>query len=212
MRAILYTRVSTEEQAKEGHGLAAQLRAITLYCEAMSYEFVCHLSDEGVSTRHKLENRPKLWEALQRVQAQEADIIVAQAVDRFSRNTVEYLGLIEVGAPLLAMDLGLNPKTAMGRFVATLLVARGQLERDLTGERTTAALAVLRDRGVPLGSRSHRNPVVVPDQVRERIQGLRDTRMSLRKIAATLTAEEIKTPRGEHSWSHSTVQGVLASM
>jgi site-specific DNA recombinase len=37
-RAILYTRVSTDEQARSGYSLAQQLEALRAYCEREGYE------------------------------------------------------------------------------------------------------------------------------------------------------------------------------
>lgn len=183
-----------------------------MYCQALGYEVVEVLS-ENVSTRKPMHKRKALSDALKRTRAGEADVIIAQFVDRLSRNTVEFLSeFVYGGAPVVAMDLGLNPTTAIGRFVATIMAAKAQLERDQTSERTSAALAELSARGVPLGANSHANPVLVDRAVVDRMRALRAEGLSTRNIARSLTEAGLLTPRGGRQWSHSTVATVLRRM
>ena len=49
MKAAGYIRVSTEEQVREGYGLAAQKQAIEAYCTAHSWELVEIYADAGRS-------------------------------------------------------------------------------------------------------------------------------------------------------------------
>ena len=44
-RAILYARVSTDEQARTGYSLAQQLEALRGYCEREGYEILEQISD-----------------------------------------------------------------------------------------------------------------------------------------------------------------------
>jgi DNA invertase Pin-like site-specific DNA recombinase len=55
------------------------------------------------------------------------------------------------GADLVSLTESIDTTTATGRLVFTLLSALSQFERDLTSERTKAALAALKARGVKLG-------------------------------------------------------------
>jgi predicted site-specific integrase-resolvase len=48
-RAILYTRVSTEEQARSGYSLAQQLEALREYAAREGYEVLEEISDPGQS-------------------------------------------------------------------------------------------------------------------------------------------------------------------
>jgi len=57
------------------------------------------------------------------------------------------------GADLVSLTESIDTTTATGRLVFTLLSALSQFERDLTSERTKAALAALKARGVKLGPR-----------------------------------------------------------
>ncbi|MGH3145314.1 MAG: recombinase family protein, partial [Rubrobacter sp.] len=48
-RAILYARVSTEEQAKKGYSLAQQLEALREHASRECYEVLAEVCDEGWS-------------------------------------------------------------------------------------------------------------------------------------------------------------------
>jgi predicted site-specific integrase-resolvase len=48
-KAILYARVSTDEQARSGYSLAQQLEALRVYCEREGYEVLEEVSDPGQS-------------------------------------------------------------------------------------------------------------------------------------------------------------------
>lgn len=58
MKAIGYTRVSTEEQAAEGLSIDAQAERIRAYCKASDLKLVELLSDEGISAAKPLASRP----------------------------------------------------------------------------------------------------------------------------------------------------------
>ena len=46
-RAILYARVSSEEQAKKGYSLSGQLRDLRKHAEEMAYEVLMEAVDDG---------------------------------------------------------------------------------------------------------------------------------------------------------------------
>src|SRR3712207_6375036 len=48
-RAVLYARVSTEEQVRSGYSLAQQLEALRAHCEREGYEVLEEVSDPGQS-------------------------------------------------------------------------------------------------------------------------------------------------------------------
>lgn len=63
MKVWGYVRVSTEEQAVAGNGLAAQEETIQKICETKGWELVGIARDEGISGSHVL-NRPAMLDAL----------------------------------------------------------------------------------------------------------------------------------------------------
>jgi site-specific DNA recombinase len=82
-RAILYARVSTDEQARSGYSLAQQLEALRQYAEQEGYEVLEEVSDPGQSGA-SLE-RPGMDRVRDLVAAGGVSVVLAQDRDRFAR-------------------------------------------------------------------------------------------------------------------------------
>lgn len=83
-RAIGYIRVSTDEQAEEGHSLDAQRTAITQFCEARDWQLVALKVDAGISGTK--DDRPALQQVLAAAEEGRCDVVVVHAIDRFYRD------------------------------------------------------------------------------------------------------------------------------
>ena len=83
MRAAGYIRVSTTEQAEEGHSLDAQRRAILDYCQddRRGWPVVIY-EDAGYSGTS--EDRPEFQRLLADAEARRFDVVVVWKLDRFS--------------------------------------------------------------------------------------------------------------------------------
>src|SRR5215211_2614526 len=82
-RAILYARVSTDEQARSGYSLAQQLEALREYAAREGYEVLEEVVDPGQSGA-SLE-RPGMVRARDLIAAGGVSVMLAQDRDRFSR-------------------------------------------------------------------------------------------------------------------------------
>ena len=82
-RAILYARVSTDEQAKSGYSLAQQLEALRGYAASEGYEVLEEVQDPGQSGA-SLE-RPGMDHVRDLVAAGGVSVVLAQDRDHFSR-------------------------------------------------------------------------------------------------------------------------------
>src|ERR671910_936580 len=83
MRAVLYARVSTDEQARRGYSLAQQLETLKDYAAREGYEVLEEVSDPGQSGA-SLE-RPGMDRVRDLVSAGGVSVVLAQDRDRFSR-------------------------------------------------------------------------------------------------------------------------------
>ena len=79
-QAILYVRVSTDEQARSGYSLAQQLEALRAYCEREGYGVLEEVQDPGQSGA-SLE-RPGMDRVRDLVAAGGVSVVVAQDRDR----------------------------------------------------------------------------------------------------------------------------------
>src|SRR5215217_5442441 len=82
-RAILYARVSTEEQARSGYSLAQQLEALRSYAAREGYEVLEEVMDRGQSGA-SLE-RPGMDRVRDLVVTGGVSVVLAQDRDRFAR-------------------------------------------------------------------------------------------------------------------------------
>ena len=82
-RAILYARVSTEEQARSGYSLAQQIEALREYAAREGYEVLEEVTDPGQSGA-SLE-RPGMDCVRDLVAAGGVTVVLAQDRDRFAR-------------------------------------------------------------------------------------------------------------------------------
>ena len=104
-------------------------------------------------------------------------------------------------------------------MVFTMLAAFAQFERDLTAERTSAALQHKKSLGqrvgtVPFGYRLADDGITllaIPEQQRalEIIRQLRESGCTLQQIADRLEAAGILTAKGKTSWSPKVVRGLV---
>src|SRR5918993_2145797 len=82
-RAILYARVSTDEQARSGYSLAQQLEALREYASRKGYEVLEEIVDPGQSGASLA--RPGMDRVRDLVFAGGISVVLAQDRDRFAR-------------------------------------------------------------------------------------------------------------------------------
>jgi len=140
---IAYYRVSTRRQARSGLGLEAQQAAV-LDFQASSGMKV--LSDYTEVETGKRSDRTELAKAIAHAKRAGATLVVAK-LDRLARNVAFTSALMESGVDFLACD---NPHA--NRLTIHILAAVAEDEARRIGERTKAALAAAKRRGVKLGA------------------------------------------------------------
>ena len=204
-RAVAYLRVSTAEQALSGLGLDAQRSAIEAECARQGWDLVATIADEGVSGSKAPSKRAGLSAALASIASGEAEILVALRLDRLGRDAVDVLNLTKTTEVAL-VDFPADLTTPAGRMVLTVLAGAAELERGLISERTRAAMAEAKRRGVHCG-----RPRVMPDEIRARILEAHAAGWSLNAIARDLNADEIPTAGGGARWYASTVRSVVVA-
>jgi len=222
-KAVGYVRVSTQEQATEGVSLDAQEQRIRAYCQLAGLELVGMIREEGVSGSVPLARRPAGVELARLVARREAAHVVAVKLDRLFRDAVDAMeqsrAWDRAGVALHLIDCGgqaIDTRSAVGRMFLTMLAACAELERNLTAERTAAALAHKKAKREAysrtpygfdrLGSLLVENPA--EQAVVERIRELHAGGESLRGIARTLDAGGVSTKRGGR-WHPQTVAEIL---
>jgi DNA invertase Pin-like site-specific DNA recombinase len=201
--AVGYLRVSTREQAESGLGLDAQRAAVEAACAAKGWTVAEWCVDEGVSGSVAPGDRPAMATALRLLDSREAGALVAAKVDRIARDLHDLTGLLRRadgdGWAVVALDLGVDTTTPVGRMLVGILGSVAEWERCRISERTREALAAKKAAGARLG-----RPVSAQAQpARARLRELLHDRLPLVDIAATLNDEGFTTPTGlQWTWRH----------
>lgn len=213
--AAVYTRVSTDEQAREGYSLDAQLKAIKKYAQnndiLIDSKYI--FSDEGISGR-KAEKRPAFMEMIKQAKSRprKFDVILVHKFDRFSRNredSVVYKSLLkkEYGIPVISISEPLDPDDKMSVIMEAFLeamaeyyslnlsgeVRKGQLEKHSKGELQT---------NPSFGYNVSDNKLIVNENEANVVKMIFEQyaidNLPMMQIARNVNALNVKTKRGRH--------------
>jgi len=208
-RVIGYVRVSTDEQAGSGLGLAAQRTAIEAEVARRGWELVEIVGEDAGASSATLE-RKGLQDAMTRLERREADVLVVAKLDRLSRSVAQGGAVLERATArrwsVVALDFGLDTTTPAGEMVANVMLSMARYERRLIGARTSAALQAKKAAGHRLG-----RPRQLPADVVARIVAARAAGASFAKIAQALNEDDVPTAQGGARWYPSTVSKVIQS-
>ncbi|MCH7685426.1 MAG: recombinase family protein [Planctomycetes bacterium] len=228
MRAIGYSRCSTNEQADSGLGLEVQRERIQAYCTLKGLVLDDVIVDAGVSGGKPLASRDGGRRLLEAIKGRRAGAVIMLKLDRMFRNAGDCLSTVEQwerqGVALHIIDLGgnaIDTTSAAGRFMLVVLAGAAEMERNLTRERTRSAMAVRRSNGHRIGSipfgfdLADDGTTLIPNKaeqsVIEDIRLMRSRGRKLQQIADALTERRIPTKTGRSNrWSHQAVARILA--
>lgn len=224
-RLVAYYRVSTARQGESGLGIDAQRETVRRFAQATAAEVIAEHVEVETGKRDDLTNRPELRLAIARVQRARAQLIIAK-LDRLARS-VHVVSLLHTsGIDFVCCD---NPSA--NRLTIQILAAVAEAEARAISERTKAALAAAKRRGVLLGaarpssrnltaqSRSHgcaKAALVNAERAREayrylvpELREMRASGLSLRQIARELNGRGERTRRNA-TWNAAQVSRAMA--
>lgn len=211
---VAYYRVSTDKQGRSGLGLEAQQKTVQDYAAIYGRNIVATFTEieSGANA-----DREQLARALDEAKRIKGTLVIAK-LDRLARDVHFVSGLMKSGVDFVAADMPSADKTMIQIFAVM-----GEWERDRISERTRAALAAAKARGVKLGNPAWAETIdkartVKHDRARAWAENILPTirsiqvqgqpRPSLREIAAELNRRGIRTARGG-KWYAATVQRVI---
>lgn len=230
MKAVIYLRVSTDEQAASGLGMAAQLAACEARAKSLGADAVSVFADEGVSGSTPVAERPGLVAALEALR--KGDCMIVAKRDRIARDYM-VAGWVDLevsrhGARLVsAAGEGTDSDEPMARVMRGIVDLFAQYERDMIRARTKAALAAKRARAektggaVPYGFRvacvtvtdGVERKKLVPDageqEAIRRARQMHAEGLGLRRIAESLSREGFRG-RGASRLSPMTVRRIIS--
>ena len=228
VRAALYARVSSEQQAAAGT-IQSQIDALLARAAAdqLTIDPELRFIDDGVSGATLI--RPALEKLRDTAAAGAIDRLYVLCPDRLSRTYAHQMVLIDelmrCGVELVFVNHQLD-KTPEGHLLlqvqgmiaeyerAKILerVRRGKLHRARAGEQSVMGRAPYGYRylyGADLGAAHYNVHLPEASIVKQIFHRVGVERMSLRQVAKTLEKEGILSPMGKRRWSASTIEGML---
>lgn len=199
MRAAIYCRVSSNQQAKEGDSISAQLDALRKYIRKYSYECVGEFVDDGISGT-KYSERDELQRLMELVESDAVDIILFTKLDRWFRSIKHYINiqsrLDEHNVAWLAIwEPIYDTTTPQGRLIVNQMMSIAQFEAENTSTRIKQVFAYKAQNrevlsgNVPPGYIIH-NKHLVPSEQADDIRRAFDVYDRTNSIADTVRAME----------------------
>lgn len=218
IRAAIYTRVSTEDQAKEGFSLDAQLDKLRSYCKARDWGIAGEYIDDGHSGRTI--KRPAYSRMMEEID--NWDTLLVIKMDRIHRNSKNFMLMMEYlkkeRKEFVSMTESLDTSTAMGRFVMDIIQRIAQLESEQIGERVYAGMeqkartnSGMLGFNIPYGYDYNDRKLTINPNEGENVKNIFEMYlhgMSMKKIAEELNSNNIPTKLNK-TWGAQTVSLIL---
>lgn len=214
-RAILYARVSTEEQVKSGYSLRQQIERLREYAATEGYEVLEEVTDPGQSGA-SLE-RPGMDRVRDLVAAGNVAVVLAQDRDRFAREPAYHYLLKrefeEQGAKIRSLN-DRGDESPEGELTDGILDQLAKFERAKMAERSRRGKIRKAREGKIISSGTpdygfafnadRDNYVVDPETmavVRRIFEMIGAEGASISSVKKTLDRERVPTPAGARFWS-----------
>lgn len=158
-KALIYCRVSTDEQAEKGYSLEAQEKLCRSFAEGNGYNITGVYRDEGRSGTSL--DRPAIKELLSNCQGDNSiNAVIVQETDRLARNTKDHLTikalLQKTDVKLISVAQPMLDDSPEGNMIDTILASVNQFQSDINSRKTKKGLQEKFDEGwwpglAPLG-------------------------------------------------------------
>ena len=213
-KAIIYARVSSEEQAKHGFSIENQKKVCVEFAERNGYIVDKIFVDEGKSAKNL--DRPEIQELMSYCSKKRNNIkaLVIWRLDRISRNNTDYHGVLrplfaKKGIKLLSATEA-NVDTMEGELMRNIGMSFAEYERQVIGARTLAGLRQKAEQGeyphkAPMGyknvSREDGSKTIAIDDsyafyVRQAFNLYDSGMYSLRKLTKKLADDGLRSKLG----------------
>ena len=174
--AIIYTRVSTDEQAEKGYSLQYQLERIQKYCDIQGIKTVTHFQEDFSA---KTFDRPEFKKLLTYCKANKhtIDYILFLNWSRFSRNAGDSYAMIRelqrLGIEPQAIEQPLDLGIPENKMMLAFYLAAPEVENDRRSMNVRSGMQRARREGRFLGTapRGYKNvrdvnnkPIIVPHE------------------------------------------------
>ena len=222
-RAVLYARVSTDEQARSGYSLAQQIEALREYAAREGYEVLAEVTDPGQSGA-SLE-RPGMDQVRDLVATGGVSVVLAQDRDRFAREPAYHYLLRKEFEEHGTMIRTLNDRgdeSPEGELTDGILDQLAKYERAKIAERTRRGKLRKAQEGKVLAGRlpnygfkynATRDSYEIDEAAIQTVQRIfrmvGTQRVALHAVKRTLEREGIPAPKGGKIWSQTFLRSLI---
>jgi DNA invertase Pin-like site-specific DNA recombinase len=179
-RAVIYSRVSTNEQTVEN-----QLRVLREVAEKRGLEVVREISDEGISGATGRDVRKGFDELIKGSIKNEWDIILVWDVSRLGRSLKHLVSFLEdiqsANCDMYIHQSGIDTSTPSGKMMFGMLSVFSEFERSMIRERVIAGQQRAVANGVKLGRKTNVN-----DGIITAVYHMRQNNVPIKRIAKDL--------------------------
>lgn len=188
----LYTRVSTDEQRRNGQSIGAQKEQLYEYCAKNDLNILEYYEDNGFSGGTL--KRPAFQKLLKDLRPNE--VVLTCRLDRLTRSTVDGLSVINewndknIGVKCIH-DLDIDTTTANGKLILTVLLGLAANEREHASERINETFANKKKLGEPcsgccaLGYKVEPKKVVIVPEEAKMVKYAFDTFLATHSVSQT---------------------------
>jgi DNA invertase Pin-like site-specific DNA recombinase len=202
-----YCRVSTQRQERSGLGIEAQREAVARYTDLVGGQLIGAFEETESGS---VNARPQLAAALALCRRKKATLLIAR-LDRLSRSLSFIAQLLDANVEIRCADM---PEA--NRVTLQMMAVFSEYERTVIRERTKAALAAAKARGVKLGvhgavlaAENKAAANAFAESIRPQVQqGWNEGHHTLRAMGAFLTAQGVETVAGG-AWHPKSVKLLL---
>jgi site-specific DNA recombinase len=209
----VYTRVSTDEQAREGLSLDEQKHRLKSYCHAMGWkQHIRFFIDEGASAKNL--DRPQLRALMEEVKENNISRVIVTKLDRLSRKLADLLELIDLfqsyKVSFISISESFDTNTPSGRLTLQVLGAVAEFERERIRERVIDNMFHAANQGqwltsAPYGYKLVEKRLVINEEeaalVRRIYQLFLKDDLGYYAIAKKLNEEGIPSHTGKEWWN-----------
>ena len=154
MKAAIYTRVSTPDQAVNGESLDMQKERLIEYVKNHGWELYKAYEDGGFSGKNV--NRPAFQKMMKDVEFKKFDILVVYKIDRLSRSVLDFHTTMKFlekqGISFVSVTQQFDTTNSMGRLMLNILVDFANFEREINVDRSIDSYLQRLHKGIPSGA------------------------------------------------------------
>lgn len=142
-QAVIYCRVSSGKQIREGDGLTSQETRCKEYAERQGWEIIGIYHDTGISGG--LLDRPAINKIRSFLESQTNEIcVIVDDISRWAREIEHHFTLKRAikhsGGTLISLNQKLDDGSPEGKFMESIYAAHAEMERNSNIRRTTSRM------------------------------------------------------------------------